>query len=53
MNVYIVMSHNGQNVEEKEIEIVTLSEEDADEYMGEMDDCCTQARHYWIEVWEV
>jgi hypothetical protein len=53
MNVYIVMSHRGQNVKEVEIEFITTNEDRADDYVEEMDDCCTQGRMYWVETWEV
>jgi hypothetical protein len=53
MGVYVVMSHNGQNVKEVEIEFITTNESLADDYVQEMDDCCTQGRVYWAETWEV
>ena len=53
MEVYVVISHSGQNVKEVEIEFITTNETLADEYVQEMDECCTQGRVYWGETWEV
>ena len=53
MDVYVVMSHSGQNVKEVEIEFITTNEQRAAEWVEEMDDCCTQGRVYWSETWEV
>jgi len=51
--VFVVMSHDMQNVRHKEVEFVTFSEEDADDYVHEMSECCLQGRIYWCECWEV
>jgi hypothetical protein len=53
MKVFVAMSHNGQNVKEQEIEFITFNEQRVDDYVNEMDDCCTQGRVYWVEEWEV
>lgn len=53
MEVYAVMSHSGQNVKEVVIEFITTNEDRADEYVSEMDHCCTMGRVYWAETWEV
>lgn len=51
--VFVVMSHDMQNVRHKEVEFVTFSEEDADDYVHEMSECCLQGRIYWCGCWEV
>lgn len=51
--VFIVMSHNMQNVREKNVEFVTFSEDEADGFVEEMSECCTLGRTYWVECWEV
>ena len=51
--VFIVMSHNMQNVREKNVEFVTFSEGEADDFVEEMSECCILGRTYWVECWEV
>ena len=51
--VFVVMSHDMQNVREKEVEFLTFTEKEADSYVAEMNEVCIQGRTYWAECWEV
>lgn len=54
MKVYIVISYSNQDsTKDMEIEFVSTSENDADEYASEMDECCIAGKYYEVQEWDV